>query len=191
MKLQSFILILTEDAIGKPESSDFIQKVIPNFWAFLVQLIAFVIMILIVIKFAYKPVSAFLAKRHEYVNNNLKEAEEKNLEASRNLEETKANLQGSQKEAIQIIQDARKQAEVQRSEILEEANKDVAKTKAKAMEDIEVAKNKAIREMHDEVIDIAMEATKNILGREVNDNDDKAMLDDFVNDLIDQSTNKK
>ena len=60
MKLQSLILILSDSAIGKPESSDFIDKVIPNFWAFLVQLIAFIFMILIVIKFAYKPVSNFL-----------------------------------------------------------------------------------------------------------------------------------
>lgn len=190
MKLQSIILFLSDSAIGKPESSDFVEKVIPNFWAFLVQLIAFILMMVIVIKLAYKPVSNFLAKRKEYVNNNLKEAEIKNEEASRNLEETKANLQGSQKEAIQIIQDARKQAEVQRGEILEEANKDAEKAKIKAMEDIEIAKNKAMKEMHDEVIDIAMEATKNILNREVNANDDKAMLDDFVSELIDKSTNK-
>ena len=189
MKLQSIILFLSE-GIDVPKAEDFINKVIPNFWAFIVQLFAFIIMILIVIKFAYKPVSNFLAKRKEYVNNNLKEAEEKNLEASRNLEETRNNLQGSQKEAIQIIQDARKQAEKERVEILEETNKDVANKRAKALEDIEVAKNKALKDMHDEVVDIAIEATKNILNREVDVNDDKAMLDNFVSDLIDKKIEK-
>ncbi|MBQ7275879.1 MAG: F0F1 ATP synthase subunit B [Bacilli bacterium] len=183
-----FIFLAEENAIGKPESNDFISKVIPNFWAFLVQLFAFIIMIIIVIKFAYKPVSKFLAERKRIVNDNLTEAEEKNKEANKNLEEAKIKRQETQKEAIQIIQDAKKEAEAERGAILEDANQALAKTRAKAMEDIELAKAKAMKEMHDEVVDIAMEATKNILGREVNNNDDKALLDDFVSDLIDKSS---
>ena len=191
MKLLSLFMFLEAEGIGKPESSDFVSKVIPNFWAFLVQLIAFIIMILIVIKFAYKPVSKFLEERRKIVNDNLTEAEEKNREADKNLEEAKVKKQETQKEAIQIIQDAKKQAEIERGAILEETNQALARSRAKAMEDLEIAKAKAMKEMHDEVVDIAMEATKSILSREVNNQDDKALLNNFVNDLINKKDEAK
>ncbi len=184
------VLILTESVLDKPDSESFIEKVIPNFWAFLVQFIAFIIMILIVIKFAYKPVANFLRKRREYVESNLNEALNKNKEADLNLEQTKSNLQSSQKEAIQIIQDAKKQAELERSQMLEDTNKDIAARRIKAEEELEISKEKALKEMHDDVIDIAMEATKNILNRNISEQDDQKLLDDFVDDLIDEKVEK-
>ncbi len=189
MKILSIILLTNE--LQQPKQEDFISKVIPNFWAFLVQLIAFIIMILIVIKFAYKPIAKFLQKRKEYIESNLKEAGEKNEEASRNLEESKSNLRSSQVEAVQIIQNAKIEAEKERSAILEETNQDIAAKRMQAQEDLELEKNKALKEMHDDVVDIAMEATKNILNREVTETDDKHLLDDFVDDLIEEKVENK
>ena len=190
MKLLSIILLLESEGLEIPTSEDFVKKFIPNFWAFLVQFIAFIFMVLIVIKFAYKPIAKFIKARKEYVESNLEEARSKNEEASKNLEETKANLQSSQKEAIQIIQDAKKEASKEREQILEDTKREIAIKHAKAQEDIKIEQEKAIKEMHDDVVDIALEATKNILGREVSDKDDKALLDSFVNDLIEEKVEK-
>lgn len=186
MKLLSKILVLSDEGINLPSGDDFVSKLIPNLWTFLVQLFAFIIMILVVIKLAYKPVSKFLQKRKEYVENNLNEAKVKNEEATRNLEETKANLQSSKKEAIQIIQSAKKEAENERDAILEQTKQDIAKKHEKAQEDIRIEQEKAMKEMHDDVVDIAIEATKNILAREVNANDDKALVDSFVDELMEK-----
>ena len=190
MKLLSIILLLEAEGIEIPNGDDFVSKLIPNLWAFLVQFIAFIIMILIVIKLAYKPIAKFIQARKEYVRNNLEEARIKNEEASRNLEETKTNLQSSQKEAIQIIQDAKREANKEREQILEETKKEISLKHAKAQEDIRIEQEKAIKEMHDDVIDIALEATKNILGREVSEKDDKALLDSFVSNLIEEKVEK-
>lgn len=56
------LILILSDGLTLPNGEDFVNKVFPNIWAFLVQLFAFIIMSLIVIKFAYKPVSNFLKK---------------------------------------------------------------------------------------------------------------------------------
>ena len=56
----------------------------------------------------------------------------------------------------------------------------------RAQEDIKREQEKAIKEVHDEVVDLAYETTKTILNREVSSKDDKKMIDDFVNDLIEK-----
>jgi F-type H+-transporting ATPase subunit b len=179
-------IISFSDGLTIPSGEDFINKVFPNIWAFLIQLIAFLIMSFVVIKFAYKPVSAFLAKRREFIASNLKEAEEKNLQANENILKAEQSLQESKKEAVKIIQEAQKEASKEKDAILEEAKKELAIKRMRAQEDIKREQEKAIKEVHDEVVDLAYETTKTILNREVSSKDDKKMIDDFVNDLIEK-----
>lgn len=181
-----FIKLILSDGLGLPSGEDFVNKVFPNIWAFLVQLIAFIIMVFVVIKFAYKPVRKFLDKRREYIANNLKEAEEKNSEASRNIQESITSLNSSKKEAIKIIQDAKKESEIQREKMLEETNAQLQEKRLQAQEDIKKEQEKAIKQVHDDVVSLAYQATKSILEREVNEDDDKKLVDEFVSDLIEK-----
>lgn len=179
-------IISFSDGLTLPSGEDFVNKVFPNIWAFLIQLFAFLIMVLVVIKFAYKPVAKFLAKRREFIASNLKEAEEKNLQAEQDIVKAKETLSESKKEAVKIIQDAQKEAEVVKAQILEDAKQELAVKRMQAQEDIRREQEKAIKEVHDDVVELAYEATKTILNREVSSKDDKKMIDDFVNDLIEK-----
>ena len=40
-----------------------------------------------------------------------------------------------------------------------------------------------MQEAYDEVVDLALEASKTILSREVSSNDNRKLLDEFINDL--------
>lgn len=179
-------VIFLSDGLTLPSGEDFVNKVFPNIWAFLVQLIAFIIMCIVVARFAYRPVKNFLAKRKEYVAKNLLEAEQKNVEATKNQQEALTQVQQSKKEAIEIINQAKKQAEIERETILENTKKEVSLKKLQAQEDIKREQEKAIKEVHDEVVELAYEATKNILNREVSNKDNDKLLNDFVDDLIEK-----
>lgn len=179
-------LVVFSNGLELPSGEDFVNKIFPNIWAFLVQLIAFIIMSIIVIKFAYKPVHNFIEKRKEYVNNNLLEAKEKNQQAELNIQQAKSNLADVQNKAISIIEDAKKEANKQKEEMLEEARIEIANKKMQAQEDIKKEQEKAIKEIHDDVVTLAFEATKSLLNREVNEEDNKKMVDDFVDGLIEK-----
>ena len=179
-------VVYFSNGLGLPSGEDFVNKIFPNIWAFLVQFIAFIIMVIIVLKFAYKPVHKFIEERRNYVSTNLKEAKEKNDLASISVQKAKSNLAESQKQAIVIIQDAQKEANKQKEMMIEEAKMEIASKKLQAKEDIKKVQEKAIKEIHDDVVSLAFEATKSILDREVNQNDNKKMVDDFVKDLIEK-----
>lgn len=174
------------DGLTLPSGDDFVSKVFPNIWAFLVQLLAFIIMSIIVIKFAYKPVHNFLEKRRNYIQSNLDEAAKKNSEADKNIEMAKSNLNESKKEAIRLVEDAKKEAERQRDILLDETKKELMQKRQEASEDIRKEQEKAIKQVHDDVVDLAYETSKTILKREVNTKDDQKLIDDFVSDLIEK-----
>ncbi|MBP5694689.1 MAG: F0F1 ATP synthase subunit B [Bacilli bacterium] len=159
------------------------SKLIPNLWAFLVQLLALFVMIIIVVKFAYKPVSKFLKARREILKNEVDDTFKKNQEASENLENSRAQLADTRRQADAIINDATLEANKARNEILEKANEEALETRSKALEDIERAKATAKKEVHDEIVDVALNATGRLLEREVNTKDNTKIVDDFIKDL--------
>ena len=180
------LIITLSDGLSLPTGDDFVSKVFPNIWAFLVQLLAFIIMSIIVIKFAYKPVKKFLAQRREYVEEHLSKAEEATKKAEDNVKETEKNLALSNKKALQIIEDAKKEAKKQKQEILLQAKVEANNKMIQAQQDIEKEKQKAVQEVHDDVVNLALEASKTLLTREVNSLDNQKLLNDFVDELTEE-----
>lgn len=180
------LIITLSDGLSLPTGDDFVSKVFPNIWAFLVQLLAFIIMSIIVIKFAYKPVKKFLAQRREYVEEHLSKAEEATKKAEYNVKETEKNLALSNKKALQIIEDAKKEAEKQKQEILLQAKVEANNKMIQVQQDIEKEKQKAVQEVHDDVVNLALEASKTLLTREVNSLDNQKLLNDFVDGLTEE-----
>ena len=80
-------------------AQEFIDKLIPNFWSFLIQLLALVVLIIATIFLAYKPVKKMLAKRQEHIEENILQAEE-----------AKAKAIIHEREASQLLLDKRKEA---------------------------------------------------------------------------------
>ena len=52
------------------------EKLIPNWFAFLVQLISLIVLVVVIFFFAYKPVKKILDKRADYIEKEVKDAEE-------------------------------------------------------------------------------------------------------------------
>ena len=163
------------------------SKLIPNLWAFLVQFIALLVMIFIVVKFAYKPVSKYLKARREILKNEVDDTFKKNEEAKANLEKSEAQLADTRRQADVILNEATLEANKTRNEILEQANQEALETRNKALDDIERAKAKATREVRNEIVDVALDATGKLLEREVNTKDNTKIVDDFIKGLEEES----
>ena len=125
------------EELGNSLSDSIEAKLIPNIWAFLVQLFAFIILIIVVTKFAYKPVRKYLDKRSELLTNERKEAEELNLKAKENLYESEKKLADIRKDASKIIEDAKEKGKVEKEKLLKEATLEANKVKENAYKAIE------------------------------------------------------
>lgn len=159
------------------------EKLLPNIWAFLVQLIAFVLLLIAVIFLAYKPVKKFLEKRSEMLEEEVKTTHENRQISEEKRVEMISNLANAKAEATKIINDAAKEATIAKDKILSDANDERRQLKEKTMNEISLEKEKAMKELKDQIVDVAFEASSKILEREVNSLDNKKIVDNFVEDL--------
>ena len=179
-----FLLSSCSEAIRQELNAEaFTSKLIPNWVSFVVQVAALVILILIVIIFAYKPVKKIITKRQDYIENNIKEAEKSKAVWQENELKSKETVLASTRTAADIVAEAKSNAEVERKQILEQAALDVEKMKKDAENDIARMEVEAQEKIRKEMVSVALDASKELLGREVSSEDNTRLLEEFIEDM--------
>ena len=162
---------------------DIANKIIPDDpWAFVVQLVSTFILVIILAKFLVKPVRKYIAARQAYIQNDLDEAKVKNEQASINLTESDAKLKEARKVSKEMVETAKVTALNEIDRIIEETKEEVRLLKEKAKLDIESERKKMKEEFKNEVIEVALSAASKVVEREVNDKDNKKIIDSFINE---------
>lgn len=162
---------------------DFISKLFPNVWDALATLLAFIVLLLVAFYFGYKPVKKLIKKRGDYVEGKIKDADEKEKQATKKMEQADLKIKDSSVEAMEIIEKAKQDALKEKEKIALEAKlareAEVKKAKEEIAQEIEASKD----DMHKEIVQVALDASKKILSREVNSKDNEKLIDDFLKDL--------
>ena len=169
--------------IGKTIEEYIKANLIPSWVSFVVQFAALVILVLVFFLVAYKPVKKLLAKRADYVENNIRESETAKAEAEKNATASKEAVIASKKEAAEIVSQAKITAEENKKATLEETQLEINKMRAQAEEDIERSKLEAKEEIRKEIVNVALAASEEVLKREVNEKDNSKIVEDFIKDL--------
>ena len=181
-----FPLTVFEDSsanAGPFSSEDFLNKLFPNFWSFLINLLALIVLFVVIFFLAYKPIKKFVKARQDYVEGNIRDSEAAKKEYEEKLKNSDALIDEAKKEADDIVNAARLDAAAEALRIQEEAQKQAAKKFDDAEEAIRLAEKKSREEIQKEIVNVAMDASKKVLGREVNEEDHQRLLDDFVRDV--------
>ena len=181
----SFIALTLASCQGTPfTSEDFTSKIFPNgYWDFLIQILAFIVLLIAVFFIGYKPVKKAIEKRRSAINGMIEDAKNNQKVAREAASRKEETIEEGKTEASKILASARKQAEEEAALILAKAEEEAALKRKKADEDIASAKEKAKREIHDEIVDVAISASSKVLGREVSKKDNQELLNDFLKDI--------
>ena len=158
-------------------------KLIPNIGSFLTQLAALIVLIVVVIIFGYKPIKKMVNKRQDYVANEIREAKEKNLQAEENLTQSNETVLANRRMASEIIDNAKIEAENQKQEILKSAEDEVLEMKTRAERDIKQSEEDAKEAIRQKMVEIALDASSEILKRNVNDEDNEKLVDEFIKEI--------
>jgi len=156
------------------------EKLVPNLLSFVIQLSSFIILLLVVFFFAYKPVKKMLNKRADYIQSEIDQAKENHDLALKETAEAKALLADSKTHASEIIDAATKKGNEKYEEIIASAKKDVEEMRQAAQEDIERSKQEALQDIRNEMVNVALTASKEILKREVDSDDNVRLAEDFI-----------
>ena len=154
-----------------------------SFGLFFWQLLIFVGLILILKKFAWKPILDTLNERENSIKESLESAQKAKDEFSKIKADNEKILSNAKKERDLIISDAKKTGR----EIIEDS-KNLAKLESEkiienARESIIKEKDLILKDLKSQVVDISVEIASKIIQKELNE---KQKQDDYTQKLIDQ-----
>lgn len=151
-----------------------------NLNIFIAQLVNFIVVLLVLWKFAYKPLVKILDDRSSKIEDSLKQSKEisDRLVA---LEKEQAQIIGDAKAgAMAILESARTDAETRKQELLAAAKKEVERVVAQGKEQLKAEKGQMMQEAKSELIAIVVEATKKILEKEVDEKTSHKIASDVI-----------
>ena len=160
-----------------------VNNMLPNLWITLIQLALFVLVAVLFIVIAYKPLKKKLNERANYIEKNIKDSEEKVVQADAKIKEANQLVLDGQKKAGEIIQRAEKTAENKASELEKQLAETIEKQKQSAHNDIENERNKMLKEAKSEIISTAISTSKEILKRNVTIEDNDEYVNKFIEEL--------
>ena len=184
--LLSFLLTSCSVDNASQDITDTINDAIPNLYVTLAQIGAFIVMVLVVIFFGYKPIKKKLDARREYVKKNLDDSDKHLKEAKKKEKESEDIITASRIQANSIVEKARKQAIEEKNQMLDEAEKAIALKKLQDEKELKDKEQKMIKDNRDKIISTALDASKEILKREIKEEDNKKIVDDFIDKLNDE-----
>lgn len=177
-----FSLTSCDTEMIKDRISNTVNNMLPSLWITLIQLGLFILVAVLFIVIAYKPLKKKLNERANYIENNIKQSEEKLIDADAKIKEADKIVMDGQKQAGEIIQRAEKTAENKANELEKQLAETIEKQKQNAHKDIVNERNKMLKEAKSEIISTAISTSKEILKRNVTIEDN----DEFLNQFIDQ-----
>ena len=149
-------------------------------WTFIAQILNLFLQMYLIKRFLFKPINEILAKRKAMADAQLSDAAKARTEAEAMKAEYEKDMAEARSKASDIIVSAQKTASAQSDKILQEATAAAAALKEKAQSDIEQEKKKAVSEIRSEIGGIAMDIAGKVIEREINEEDHKKLIDEFI-----------
>lgn len=139
-------------------------------FTFFIQIVNTLILFFVLKRILFKPVTEFMDKRTQGIENAIQEAEDKKQESDRLKDEYEQKIQDIQLERNKIIEEATQKARIKTDEILEVANEEAKQIIEKAKNEIEREKQKMMNELKDEISTLALLAASKVIEKDLDSN---------------------
>lgn len=151
-----------------------------NLGDIIVTVLFFAILMVLLKKFAWGPLMGIMDQRAELIANEIEAAENSRLESHKLLEEQRALLKEARENAQSIVENARKQGETQREELITAARTEVNRMKESATLEIATEKEKAVAAVREEFVSLSILAASKVLGKEISEEDNRALIEETI-----------
>lgn len=149
----------------------------------LTQAFGFIILLILLKKFAWKPLLSLLDERRDKISSEFENIERVKTELARLGEDYKAKLSDIDAQARQKIQEAVSEGQRIAVELQEKAKEDANKAMEKAKANIEIEIAKARAELRNQMTNIAIKAAEKILKEDLNDDRHNRLVMGFIENV--------
>lgn len=148
------------------------------FWT----LVTFLIVVIILWAFAWKPIIHALDERADKIHGDIDRADKMRKEAEESLQTYQQKLAEANNEASNIIETAKNDANSLKNKTIEETQKEIQAMREQSLQDIELSKQKAVQEIQEKVVELSVSIAGQILEKQLKKEDHIT----FVNNEIEK-----
>ena len=152
--------------------------------------INFLILLLVLWYFAWRPIATMLVKRTENIEGKIKEAENLKKAAEEKKAEWDRVLKTADAKSAEIMQEGRASAESERSDIIAAAKTSAEAERERARRDAGLLKEKAYQDFAREAAEITTALAGKVAKKAISPNDHKKLVEDFLKDYEAAGENK-
>lgn len=170
--LFAWVEVLAVEAEGAAEQGLFSGTFADALWTVL----AFVVLLVVLGRLAWKPMLERLKSRELYIQQQIDAANEARQKALDLLDQYK-------QQRAKILKDATDEALQHQKELLEKASQEIRAIKQEAQDDIGYARARALEQLWDEAGEMVLALSREVLGREVTHDDNQHLIQDAVEQI--------
>lgn len=145
------------------------------------QAVNFFIILTVLYFFALKPLKKLMSERSKSIEKGINDAKINKELLDKTQKEYDSILAKAKTEAHQIYQEGKKEAEINKSQIIESAHKDVENMINNSKKILESEKIKMIEEAKKEIVSLVVKATEKLLESTSTESFNKQTIDDLKN----------
>jgi F-type H+-transporting ATPase subunit b len=142
--------------------------------------LAFVVLLLVMWKYALPPVRNLMKQREDRIRDDLERAEQARTEAEGELANYRRQVADARNEAARIIEEARQSADEVKRQIQAQAESDAAGIRARAQEDIQLATDRAQADLQGRVAELSIELAEKIVERNLDRDTQMALVESYI-----------
>jgi F-type H+-transporting ATPase subunit b len=145
--------------------------------------LSFVVLFLLMWKFAYPGIKNAMAARTERIRDDLDQADQAKADADGVLAQYKAQLADAKNESARIIEEARQQADAVKKEQEARLQTELAEMRARAAADVESAKAQAMADLQGDVAKLAIGAAEVVVQKNLDAATQGQLVENYINQL--------
>lgn len=165
------------------ESLSGADLLIPKMGEFVPALVGFLIIWVVLAKFAWPTILANMEAREAKISGDIEAAEQAKKQAEEQLSSYEAKLAHAQRDADAIIDDARATAKKTQERIVEEANKQAGDIVARGRATVESERRAAMVDLASTVADVSVNAAAKIIDKNLDTEGQRKLVEKYLDEV--------
>jgi len=133
-------------------------------------------------KFLFKPVTEFMEKRRNSIEQALKDADQAKLEVAESRKNYEEQIKKIREESDRLMNEARAKASREYDEIIANAKKDALAIVEKGRQDVERERTEMLRQVRQQIAALALTAATKVVQANMDTEANKSIVDKFIDE---------
>lgn len=155
----------------------------PNTGLMFWTLVIFIVLLVVLTRFAFKPLTAAVEAREKALEDAIEAARRDREAAAELLAEHRQLVKQAHDDAQRFIADGRAAGEKVRTEILEQAHREQQQLLERARHEIASERDKAVVELHREAVRLAILGAGKVIEKNLDNESNRKLVDSFLSSL--------